>query len=67
MKRDSIKLEMEMNKKLYICMAVSYTHRDVYKRQPNEEENGQMPPPSYLELVRKGMVRDCLLYTSRCV
>ena len=22
---------------------------------PNEEENGQMPPPSYLELVRKGM------------
>ena len=25
---------------------------------PNEEENGQMPPPSYLELVRKGMVRE---------
>ena len=25
---------------------------------PNEEENGQMPPPSYLELVRKGMVSE---------
>ena len=25
---------------------------------PNEEENGQMPPPSYLELVRQGMVRE---------
>lgn len=25
---------------------------------PNEEENGQMPPPSYLELVRAGMVKE---------
>ena len=26
--------------------------------EPNEEENGRMPPTSYLELVRKGMVRE---------
>lgn len=25
---------------------------------PNEEENGQMPPPSYMELVKQGMVRE---------
>ena len=26
--------------------------------EPNEQENGQMPPASYLELVRRGMVRE---------
>lgn len=26
--------------------------------KPNEAEHGQMPPPSYLELVKKGMVRE---------
>ena len=26
--------------------------------EPNEEENGRMPPTSYLELVRRGMVRE---------
>ncbi len=26
--------------------------------QPNHEESGQMPPPSYLELVKKGIVKE---------
>ena len=53
--------------KKFIADPVSYTHLDVYKRQlyPTEEELRTMEYRSKKEL--SGLVRICLLYTSRCV
>ena len=50
--------------------AVSYTHLDVYKRQPHDEAQA-LRDCSQIFLLRKPMTTDnsqtCLLYTSRCV
>ena len=52
--------------------SVSYTHLDVYKRQPRGRESQTfflLGPFSYhpISLYISGRVMSCLLYTSRCV
>ena len=46
--------------------AVSYTHLDVYKRQPLGSSSAVMLPASGLPFASASS-RTCLLYTSRCV
>ena len=58
----------------YLCMPVSYTHLDVYKRQRYKfevednvtDEKGEIHVVGHHRKV--GLISDtCLLYTSRCV
>ena len=47
-------------------MAVSYTHRDVYKRQLLSPPSGVLDPPRP-DRAASALLGGCLLYTSRCV
>ena len=47
--------------------AVSYTHLDVYKRQPDGQELPKLIENAKENGIKVTEVIGCLLYTSRCV
>ena len=47
--------------------AVSYTHLDVYKRQPDDPGRGFHRVRVSVRTVLDVKLNNCLLYTSRCV